>query len=204
MSAVKAKPRLALAGTLTTREKLWAAMRELKQFTVPELARAAKVDRHAYYMSDYITGLVRAGILNKEQPARFAPAVYTLLRDQGVDAPRVRKDGSLVPDSAQERMWKAMKVLRVFSVSDLVIHASLPDAAIAASAARSYCQWLARGKYLVPLSAPGDVQRYRFMKDTGAKAPQILRIKQLYDCNLGKVMAGDELQSALDTSEAAS
>ena len=61
MSAVKAKPRLALAGTLTTREKLWAAMRVLKQFTVPELARAAKVDRHAYYMSDYITGLVRAG-----------------------------------------------------------------------------------------------------------------------------------------------
>lgn len=203
MTARKAKPRLALAGTLTTREKLWAAMRELKTFTVPELARAAKVDRHAYYMSDYLAGLVKADILSKEQPARFAPAVYTLLRDLGVDAPRVRKDGSIVPETAQERMWKAMKVLRVFSVRDLIIHAALPDAPIAASAAKGYCQWLARGKYLVPLAAPGDVQRYRFVRDTGAKAPQILRVKQLYDCNLGKVMAGDDLQSALDA-EAAS
>lgn len=203
MSAVKAKPRLALAGTLTTREKLWAGMRELKTFTVPELARAAGVDRSTYSMGDYLAGLVRAGILSKEQPARFAPAVYTLLCDLGVDAPRVRKDGSTVPDSAQERMWKAMKVLRVFSVRDLVVNASLPEAPIATGAARSYCQWLARGKYLVPLSAPGDVQRYRFLKDTGAKAPQILRIKQLYDCNLGKVMAGDELQSALDAGASA-
>ena len=202
MSA-KAKPRLAPVGTLTTREKLWASMRELKKFTVPELARAAKVDRHAYYMNDYLAGLVKADILSKEQPARFSAAVYTLLHDQGVDAPRVRKDGSLVPDSAQERMWKAMKILRVFSVCDLIVHASLPDAAIATSAARSYCQWLARGKYLAPLSAPGDVQRYRFVRDTGAKAPQILRVKQLYDCNLGKVVAGDDLQSALDAEASA-
>lgn len=203
MSAVKAKPRLAPVGTLTTREKLWASMRELKTFTVPELARAAKVDRHAYYMSDYLAGLVRAGILNKDHPERFAPAVYTLLRDLGVDAPRVRKDGSIVPEAAQERMWKAMKVLRVFSVCDLIVHASLPDASITTNAAKGYCQWLARGKYLAPLSAPGDVQRYRFLRDTGAKAPQILRVKQLYDCNLGKVVAGDDLQSALDAEASA-
>lgn len=199
-----AKPRLALVGVLTTREKLWAAMRELHTFSVSDLAHAAKVDRHAYYMGDYIAGLVRAGILSKEQPARFAAATYTLLRDQGVDAPRVRKDGSMLPDTAQERMWRAMKVLRVFSVQDLVVHASLPGAPIAVSAARRYCQWLARGKYLVPLSAPGDVQRYRFVMDTGAKAPQILRVKQLLDVNTGEIVAGDAAREALDRAEAAS
>ncbi|MCQ4861133.1 hypothetical protein NE637_08225 [Desulfovibrio desulfuricans] len=199
----RTKPRLSLVGVLTTREKLWAAMRELKQFTVPELARAATVDRHAYYMSDYITGLVRAGILGKEQPARFVPAVHTLLRDLGVDAPRVRKDGSMLPDTAQERMWRAMKVLRTFSVQDLVVHASLPDVPIAPSAAAAYCRWLARGKYLISMArSDSDVVRYRFVYDSGAKAPQILRVKQLYDCNLGKVVVGDDIQSALDSADA--
>lgn len=202
MSAIKAKPRLALAGTLTTREKMWAAMRELRIFCVPELARQAGVDRHKYQLGDYLKGLVRAKILAQDKAGTFAAATYTLLRDLGVEAPRVRRDGSLLPDTAQERMWRAMKVLRTFSVQDLVVHAALPGAPIAPGAARSYCQWLARGKYLVPLSTPGDVQRYRFLRDTGAKAPKILRIKQLYDCNLGKVMAGDDLQSALDAESA--
>ena len=200
-----AKPRLALVGVLTTREKLWAAMRELHTFSVSDLAHAAGVDRHAYRMDDYLGSLVRAGILGKDKPARFAAATYTLLRDLGVDAPRVRKDGSMLPDTAQERMWRAMKVLRTFSVQDLVVHASLPNDAIAPSAAAAavYCQWLARGKYLVGMARSGnDVVRYRFVYDSGAKAPQILRVKQLYDCNLGKIVVGDDIQTALDAADA--
>lgn len=203
--AARRKARLVPAGMLTTREKLWAAMRELKHFTVPELARAAGVDRHAYYMGDYLAGLIRAGILNKDHPERFAPAMYTLLRDLGVDAPRVRKDGSIVPEAAQERMWKAMKVLRVFSVRDLVVHAALPEAPIAPGAALRYCQWLARGKYLAALPREkNDVARFRFIRDTGAKAPQILRVKQLFDANTGEIVVGQDIQSALDDAEGAS
>ena len=109
----------------------------------------------------------------------------------------------MLPDTAQERMWRAMKVLRTFSVQDLVVHASLPDDAIALSAAAVYCQWLARGKYLISMTRSGnDVVRYRFVYDSGAKAPQILRVKQLYDCNLGKVVVGDDIQDALDAADA--
>ena len=200
-----AKPRLALVGVLTTREKLWAAMRELHTFSVSDLAHAAGVDRHAYRMDDYLGSLVRAGILGKDKPARFTAATYTLLRDLGVDAPRVRKDGSTLPDTAQERMWRAMKVLRMFSVQDLVVHASLPNDAIAPSAADAYCKWLERGKYLIRMgrdeSGFARIGRYRFVYDSGAKAPQILRVKQLYDCNLGKIVVGDEIQEALDAAD---
>ena len=202
-SGNKSKPRLALVGVLTTREKLWAAMRELHTFSVSDLAHAAGVDRHAYRMDDYLGSLVRAGILGKDKPARFAAVTYTLLRDMGVEAPRVRKDGSMLPYTAQDRMWRAMKVLRTFSVQDLVVYASLPDESIAPSAAAAYCQWLARGKYLVGMARSGnDVVRYRFVYDSGAKAPQILRVKQLYDCNLGKIVVGDEIQDALDAADA--
>ncbi len=206
MSA-RRKARLVPAGRLTTREKLWTAMRELKRFTVPELARAAGVDRHAYNVRDYLLGLVRAGILSVERPAGRPGecSVYVLSRDLGVDAPRVRRDGSMPWESAQSRMWKSMKILRVFSVRDLVVHAALPDAPIAPGAALRYCQWLARGGYLTPLPREkGDVARYRFIRDTGAKAPQILSVKQLFDANTGEIVVGQDIQSALDDAEGAS
>ena len=153
MAAGSKRARLAPAGMLTTREKLWTAMRRLERFTVPELARAAGVDRHAYNVRDYLLGLVRAEILGVERPAGRPGecSVYVLSRDLGVDAPRVRRDGSMPRESAQSRMWKSMKILRVFSVRDLVVHAALPDAPIAPAAALRYCQWLARGGYLAPL-----------------------------------------------------
>ena len=98
-----------------------------------------------------------------------------------------------------------MKILRVFSVRDLVVHAALPDAPIAPGAALRYCQWLARGGYLTPLPREkGDVARYRFVRDTGAKAPQILSVKQLFDANTGEIVVGQDIQSALDDAEGAS
>ena len=205
MAAGSKRARLAPAGMLTTREKLWTAMRGLKRFTVPELAHAAGVDSTRYNLRDYILGLVRAEILGVERPAGRPGecSVYVLSRDLGVDAPRVRRDGSMPRESAQSRMWKSMKILRVFSVRDLVVHAALPDAPIAPAAALRYCQWLARGGYLAPQPREkGDVARYRFIRDTGAKAPQILSVKQLLDANTGKIMAGQSMQEALDESEA--
>lgn len=194
--------RLAPAGRLTTREKLWTAMRELQQFTVPELARAAKVDSHAYNIMDYLQALWRAGILGKER-VPHARTRYNLLRDMGVDAPRVRRDGSPTPESSLSRMWRAMKILNVFSVRDLMVHAALPAAPIAQNTASDYCQWLTRGGYLVKLPcAPGDVIRWRFIRDTGPKAPQVLRVRQLFDANTGEIVAGQDVQSALDESEA--
>lgn len=203
MSA-RRKGRLVPAGMLTTREKLWTAMRELKAFCVPELARAAGVDRLRYNVRDYLLGLVRAGILAVEaQTSPGKHANYTLVRDMGVDAPRVRRDGTMPRESAQSRMWKSMKILRVFSVRDLIVYAALPDAPIAAGAALRYCQWLARGGYLAPLPREkNDVTRYRFIRDTGARAPQILSVKQLLDANTGKIMAVQNMQEALDESEA--
>lgn len=193
---------LAPLGMLTTRERLWQAMRQLRVFTVQQLARQAHVDRGTYNVGDYLRGLVNAGILSKEATRQHGPNIYELMRDTGVDAPRVRKDGSPVPETAQTRMWRAMKVLKTFSARDLVVHASLPDKEIAESTATDYCQWLARGGFL-RTEASGPV-RWRFVKDTGAKAPQILRVKQLLDVNTGEIVAGDEARAALDRAEAAS
>lgn len=184
-------------GVLTIREKLWAAMRELKEFNAFELAGAARVDRHKYNVMDYLKGLVGAGILRKTPPAfRGDFARFELVLDSGVDAPRVRKNGTLVADDGQTRMWKVMKILKTFSVRDLVVHASLAGVPVADATAATYCRWLETGGYIALQT--GDVPRWRFVRDTGAKAPQILRVKQLFDPNTGKVVTGENAMDVLE------
>lgn len=203
MSA-RRKARLVPAGRLTTREKLWTAMRELKHFTVPELARAAGVDRHAYNIRDYLLGLVRADILFAEPPA--SPGcftVYRLQRDLGVDAPRVRRDGTVPPGKRAEphvaRHEGAARLQRAGPGG-----ACGPRKRHSARRGAQILPVAARGCYLTPRPAKRRCGRYRFIRDTGAKAPQILRVKQLFDANTGEIVVGQDIQSALDDAEGAS
>ena len=194
---------LAPLGVLTTRERLWNSMRQLKVFTALELSRHAGLSGclSRYDVRDYLRGLVKAGIVRKAPAKRYVPVVYSLERDTGVDAPRVRRDGSFIPENAQTRMWWAMKVLKNFSALELVAYASLPERRISEVTAADYCHWLTRGGYL-RVESEGPT-RWRFIRDTGAKAPQILRVKQLLDVNTGEIVAGDSTREALDAVEMA-
>ncbi len=203
MSSSRKPVKLAPAGVLTTREKLWRAIRELKTFYGPELESKAGLDGSTYCIRDYISGLCKAGILEVVEPQQCPGdyARYRLCRDVGVDAPRVRRDGSAVPEPAQQVMWRAMRVLREFGARDLVANAAMAGITIKLTTATQYCNWLARGGYLQAprkRSAP-----YRLVRDTGPKAPQVLQVKQLYDPNTGKIMAGQTLQEAVDAAEGA-
>lgn len=178
-------------------------MRELKTFRVPDLARAAGVDRSKYKVDDYLRGLINAGIVAMlEAPRRIGePATYILAQDMGVDAPRVRRDGTVLSEPTQQAMWRAMRVLREFGARDLVANAAMAGITIKMTTAASYCTWLARGGYL--RHPQKRCEPYRLIKDTGPKAPQILHVKQLYDPNTGKIMAGQTLQEVVDAAEGA-
>lgn len=179
------------AGVLTDRERLWAAIRTLAVFTIPTLCLRVNSGRsrdesisHGQ-ARDYLCGLVRAGIVAKSDPKPFIHATFELMRDVGVRAPRVRKNGALLPDSGRTRMWKAMQILGEFTPRELMHSASLPGAEISYNEAKGYCFWLSKGGYLVQAG-----ERFRFVRarNTGAKAPQILRVKQLYDPNTDQVV----------------
>ncbi len=180
--------------TMTFCERIWMAVRQEKVFTVREICRVVNTRSASgqkyvtnAYAREYLLALTRAGILSVEKGQQIGePNIYTLTRDMGVRAPRARKDGSLLPDSGRTRMWKALRVLKEFSVRELVHAASVEGAVIAHNEAKTYCSWLVRGGYLIRTES----KRYRFIpgRDTGPRAPQILRIKQLYDTNTGKVV----------------
>ena len=196
------------SGVLNMRERAWAAMRELRQFTLVDLGMKAGVS--SCRLRDYLRGLLNAGIVrrlgvetNLAAVPMFTKIVYELVKDCGVEAPRVRKDGVLLPDGGQQRMWTAMRVLRNFNVRDLVYSASLPGHPVADSAAESYCRWLERGGYLRRdvAEAGGGLVRWHIVKLTGARAPQILRVKQLFDPNTGEICAAQPVRDALDEAE---
>jgi hypothetical protein len=137
---------------------------------------------------DYLVGLVKAGYLVATKSGTSKdPVLYTLVKDTGVDAPRVRKDGKPVTQGqGRLQMWNAMQVIKEFSPRDLAFNASTELHTVAESEAKTYCAALCAAGYLVGRAAG----RYMLVNAmwTGPHPPQIQRTKQVYDPNLRRVV----------------
>lgn len=171
------------------REAIWLAIRLTagQPFTAGEIAAAANANDKT--VRDYLKGLVAAEYVSQVPATEGLPARWTLTRDIGHEAPRVRPDGSPVSQgAATEQLWRGMYMLKDFSFLDLVETASIP---IAPDTAKSYCRMLLATGYLRVLTkadpVKGRVARYRLLRNNGPKPPQIQRVKQVYDPNTQEV-----------------
>lgn len=157
----------------------------LAVFTLNDIALHINLDLSS--IRDYLTGLSNAEHLISTKNARMELTTYTLVKDNGAEAPRVRKNGTNVTmGQGRRQMWNAMQVLRDFSPIDLAFNASTPEHAVAVSEAKTYCAILCAAGYLVGRGH----QRYSLLagKWTGPHPPQVQRTKQVYDPNLKKVV----------------
>ena len=177
-------------GGLNKREQIWAKVRELKQFSVCEahtqLEGITKASIH-HYMQCLLAGEF------VEVLADSKPAVYQLIKDCGVQAPRLRKDGSVVTQGrGNENLWRTMKILKVFNWEQLACVASLPELVIKPATAKRYVMALYHAGYLTCIreSQPGVKAVYCFnpSMSTGGRAPLIQRNGDLYDPNLGRIV----------------
>lgn len=184
-------------GGHSPRERAWAAMRQLRVFTAYTLARASKNDDET--VASYIQCLVRAGFVDfKEAPpgpdGKYDQWHYTLVRDVGIHAPRLRRDGAVVTQgSGREQMWRTLRIIPGdFTARDLAHQASTDAVLVDIEDVRFYLRYLERAGYiqLVAKGGPGRLARYRFIRarNTGAKAPMIQRVRHVYDPNIGKVV----------------
>lgn len=174
---------------LDSRQTLWDAIREQRTFTVRSVAGRARLGLDT--VREYLIGLQKANYIRltgADYTIQGTPAkIYKLVKDAGVDAPKVRKDGSeTIRGRGREQMWTAMRILKVFSPRDLAMHASTGKLGVALAYAKEYCIFLARVGYLVR-EKDG---RFRFKEEnfTGPLAPMIQRTKQVYDPNLRRVV----------------
>lgn len=174
------------------RDAVWAAIRKLRNFTKLDLQATTRVPMGT--LQTYLRGLTLAGYLQcSDTPPRVA-STWTLVRDVGVDTPRVTRDGKEVTQgSGRERMWRSMRILKDFSLVELVATASRGGAPVAKGEAGFYVGALLQARYLkssVAATSTGRVARYLLVPafNTGPRAPMVQKVKQVFDPNLGKVM----------------
>lgn len=177
-----------------TRQALWAEMRRLKQFTVPQLCQERNQTFLAY---NYLRALEAGGFVRRAEqlssPDRPDTYLYILERDVGIDAPRLRRDGSVVTQGlARAQIWRCMQILRDFSAAEIQLSATTPKAPVNVVEVKRYISHLHRAGYLTCIrpSRPGVLSRYRLIRarNTGPRPPMVQSSGNIYDPNLNRVV----------------
>lgn len=193
---------------VTGRQAVWQAARRLKQFTLVDLWHASKEERGT--IRTYLTALERGGyvavIEKREKPKAtlglrsktlFKEQVYQLVRDVGIEAPRLKRDGTPSTQGiGREQMWRTMKMIGDFNFRDLAVAATTEAMAISESDAGDYARHLHRAGYLtlVAKATHKSPAVYRFIKakNTGPRAPMVQRLKSIFDPNTRTVVWSEE------------
>jgi len=200
-SKAKRQPSMStLSGDVSPRQRIWDAIRHqhaedgLITMQGIRIALKRQDDLPESLVSGYLRALIAGGFLVRSNPEALPAitAIYLLKRDVGVEAPRVRRDGSLPPPPGREQLWRTLKIIGAFTGQELADAASTPKVPVAKATADEYIKMLARAGYLQTMaeSSPGVPGRYRLLPSywTGPMAPQIRRTKELYDPNTGEVV----------------
>lgn len=177
------------------RDAIWVAIRKCRKFTVLELEHECRANLGT--IKTYLDGLTAAGYLRvaqqgyRDEKGQYTQATWVLVRDVGVIAPRVTRTGAPVTQgNARQQMWVAMRASKTFTHPELAFTASTEHCVIDVEDCKKYVQALARAEYLVLVERgrPQHPAVYRFVKNTGPKAPQIQKVQQVWDPNLKQVM----------------
>jgi len=166
------------------RQELWLAIKSMPEaVTVTAIVDLTGVNRTTVLR--YLRALTAGGYLEATTGPAGRANTWTLVKDVGHHAPRVRADGSPVTQgSITTQLWRAMMMLKEFSYIDLIHHASIE---IPEATSKDYCKRLLAAGYLrvVAKADPSTarIARYRLVRATGPKAPQVQRVRQVYDPN---------------------
>lgn len=193
------QPVTAYAGGKGPRQRIWEAIRahHPAEWTRYSIARAADVADTT--VTTYVQALEKAGIVTRHGERRInalaAEAIFVLARDEGLEAPRLKRDGSRVTQGlAQEQMWRTLRMMPGdANARELAAHASTEAVPVTISAAEHYLTWLLAAGYLLRTRAgkglgkagKGIAARYclKFTRNTGPRPPMICRAKVVYDPN---------------------
>jgi hypothetical protein len=183
-----------------SRQAIWDEIRRHGKdgFTVRELRDSTTLQTET--VREFVTGLVNAGYLtilvdalDPDHPVlkdKAGAILYALVKNVGIDAPRVRKDGTPVTQGqGTANMWHTMWILGTFSVRELAVTASIETCVIKEATAERYLRHLCEAGYLRQTKG-----RYRLLPymHTGSKPPMIQRVKRVWDQNLKMVMWSEE------------
>lgn len=192
-----------LIGGKPPRQRVWEQIRKFKlQFRPFDVARAAGVEYEA--AATYIQCLIAGGYVVRVNEANFDVAELQLIRDAGIEAPRLTRDGQPVTTGlGQEAMWRCLRMLGALDARMLAAHAASSGVEVKLASAKRYLQMLKKAGYLEVVEpcnrrrAKLETLRLIPRMNTGPRPPQIQNVKTVYDPNLNKVMYADEPEELL-------
>lgn len=182
---------LEMRGTKGNRQRIWEAIREKAEgFTGRQIAHASQVDDTT--VRSYLRALLKGKYIQVISGVRFELQTLCLIKDVGVEAPAVTRDG--LPSTAgqgNEAMWRCLRIIGEVNADELATHASTASP-VSRWAAKGFLKWLKLAGYLIEVtpSKPGTLARYKLApgKYTGPRPPMIQKVGQVFDANLGEVV----------------
>lgn len=152
-------PALAASPWKQGRQVIWNALKRAyyagETTTIRAISRATSIDPRT--VRSYVHGLVAAGVVDElRMEVRGHPSNFILSGiNVNSEAPCVRVDGSpaKAEGTGRDRMWRTMKMLKLFTARDLAVAASVDGEPIAEAEAIRYTEWLGRAGYTHALRA---------------------------------------------------
>ena len=190
MSVNRKSVQLERVGGKSPREVIWAEIRRQRTFNLKSLSQRVRGSTEDAIRS-YLTCLLAADYLTPVSNSE--PISYALTRDCGVEAPRVRKDGTAVTQGlGRDNMWRTLRILKTVDWQSLAMAATTEEVTVSERTAKSYIEILTKAGYLrcIDKGSAGVKAVYRIVaaKCNGAHAPMIQRGGHLYDPNLNQVV----------------
>lgn len=189
------KAHLVVTGTKEPRQRIWESIRILGPgFSINDIARrSGQMPRE---INDYFSALLKAGIIEViDSPAGKESRVYSLVKDEGADYPRLNRKGERTfLHLITENIWRSIRILKGSFTADTVLHtASAGGVPMTIIRVRQYLYALTEAGYLSKTecdrNTPESFQLVQGMH-TGPRPPEIRKLDslQVYDPNLGKLV----------------
>ncbi len=191
----RARADLVMVGGKTPRQHIWEAIRKLnassKELTTYSVARKSGQDDQA--VRAYFRDMAKAGIVSKVRNLARRDAEWKLLKDEGVEAPRITRGGKVIKlGEGAENVWRALRILGEFTAAEAAVAASVNGVSISEFGAHVYLSGLAKAGYVTRRGGTaGFKTRFRLVPSryTGPKHPIYQRdFDQVYDPNLDQVV----------------
>ncbi|MGB1762994.1 hypothetical protein [Alloalcanivorax xenomutans] len=197
----------ATQGVLSTQDAVWQVVRGFEgEFAHRDVCRAAQAVMRTGVNDDtvrsYLRRLEKGGYLDsrdqktsvsgRQLKGAATQRLYRLIKDTGIDTPRLTRDGQPVTQGqGQEAMWQTLRILGECNARELAQTANTGRVAVSVPDARHYLKNLYACGYLVMTernNGSHSLARYRLLpsRNTGPKAPQVRRIKAVFDANTGE------------------
>ncbi|MBF7686448.1 hypothetical protein I2F17_11520 [Acinetobacter sp. B10A] len=182
------------------RQRVWMAIRtNAAEFTVQQVADLGNMKYES--TRSFVSQLVKAGLVKvtKITPVHHVNCtvkqkVYCLVDDVGYHYPQMSKSGKLLGVTGNKAMWNTLRITqKAMCADELAKQSSNEVLHVKSSTASSYLAMLYEAGYLKCVEnakTTGGKAKYMLLPhmNTGAKPPQIQRVKQVFDPNLNQTM----------------